>query len=106
MAGARRRAAAGPAAGRPPRGEGRHRWRPVPRLYRDFLDECTRLIDDGDLRAGHQLYAEAAALWTDVSGLIAKAGESGDAGYLEQAGVILHDLSRIEKDAMQLLRQL
>ncbi|SFK50910.1 protein of unknown function [Streptosporangium canum] len=75
-------------------------------LYRDFLDECTRLIDDGDLRAGHRLYAEAATLWTDVSTLITKAGESGDAGYLEQAGAILHDLSRIEKDAMQVLRQL
>jgi hypothetical protein len=74
-------------------------------LYRDFLDECTRLIDDGNLRAGHRLYAEAAALWTDVSTLITKAGESGDAGHLERAGVILHDLSRIEKDAMQLLRR-
>ncbi|MFI6456660.1 BtrH N-terminal domain-containing protein [Streptosporangium amethystogenes] len=75
-------------------------------LYRDFLDECTRLIDDDNLRAGHRLYAEAAVLWTDVSTLITKAGESGDAGYLKQAGVILYDLSRIEKDAMQLLRQL
>ncbi|WP_182902324.1 BtrH N-terminal domain-containing protein [Microbispora sp. H10830] len=75
-------------------------------LYRDFLDECTRLIDDDDLRAGHRLYAEAAVLWTQVSTLIAKAGESGDAECLEQAGAILHDLSRVEKDAMQLLRRL
>ncbi|MER5648093.1 BtrH N-terminal domain-containing protein [Streptosporangium sp. NPDC002524] len=75
-------------------------------LYRDFLDECTGLIDNDGLRTGHRLYAEAAALWTDVSTLIEKAGESGDAEYLEQAGVILHDLSRIEKDAMQVLRQL
>ncbi|MEO3799400.1 BtrH N-terminal domain-containing protein [Nonomuraea sp. B1E8] len=75
-------------------------------LYCDFLDECTRLIDDDDLRAGHRLYAEAATLWTDVSALIAKAGESGDAGHLQQAGAILHDLSRIERDAMQALRRL
>ncbi|GAT64645.1 lantibiotic ABC transporter [Planomonospora sphaerica] len=75
-------------------------------LYRDFLAECTRLIDDDGLRTGHRLYAEAAVLWTEVSALIAKAGESGDAGCLEQAGVILHDLSRIEKDAMQVLRRL
>ncbi|MFC4118379.1 BtrH N-terminal domain-containing protein [Nonomuraea zeae] len=75
-------------------------------LYRDFLDECTRLVDDGNLRAGHRLYAEAADLWTDVSTLIAKAGESGDADHLKQAGAILHDLSRIEKDAMQALSQL
>ncbi|WP_214323794.1 BtrH N-terminal domain-containing protein [Nonomuraea sediminis] len=75
-------------------------------LYRDFLDECTQLIDNGNLRTGHRLYAEAATLWTDVSTLIAKAGESGDAGPLKQAGVLLHDLSRIEKEAMQALRQL
>jgi hypothetical protein len=75
-------------------------------LYRDFLDECTRLIENDDLRAGHRLYAEAAVLWTQVSALIAKAGESGDAGCLEQAGAILHDLSRVEKDAMQVLRRM
>ncbi|GIH78906.1 BtrH N-terminal domain-containing protein [Planobispora longispora] len=75
-------------------------------LYRDFLDECTRLIDDGDLRTGHRLYAEAAVLWTDVAALITKAGESGDARHLEQAGAILRDLSRIEKEAMQALRRL
>ncbi|GAA3416143.1 BtrH N-terminal domain-containing protein, partial [Streptosporangium vulgare] len=75
-------------------------------LYRDFLGECTLLIDDGDLRTGHRLYAEAAVLWTDVSTLIAKAGESGDTDHLKQAGLVLHDLSRIEKDAMQVLRRL
>jgi hypothetical protein len=72
-------------------------------LYRDFLGECVGLIDNADLRTGHRLYAEAAALWTDVATLIAKAGEGGDAAYLEQAGVILHDLSRIERDAMRAL---
>ncbi|WP_249350408.1 BtrH N-terminal domain-containing protein [Microbispora sp. H10836] len=75
-------------------------------LYRDFLDECARLIDDDNLRAGQRLYAEAAVLWTQVSALIAKAGESGDAECLDQAGAILHDLSRIERDAMRVLRQL
>ncbi|MFB4268668.1 BtrH N-terminal domain-containing protein [Nonomuraea sp. GTA35] len=75
-------------------------------LYRDFLDECARLIDDDGLRTGHRLYAEAAVLWTEVSTLIAKAGESGDADCLEQAGAVLHELSRIEHDAMQVLRTL
>ncbi|MGI5285765.1 BtrH N-terminal domain-containing protein [Nonomuraea polychroma] len=75
-------------------------------LYRDFLGECTGLIDDDDLRTGHRLYAEAAALWADVATLIAKAGERGDAAYLEQAGVALHDLSRIERDAMRVLREM
>ncbi|MEU8381784.1 BtrH N-terminal domain-containing protein [Streptosporangium sp. NPDC048865] len=75
-------------------------------LYRDFLHECTGLIDNDDLRTGHRLYAEAAVLWTDVSALIAKAGESGDAEHLEQAGAVLHDLSRVEEDAMRALRRL
>ncbi|WP_275888187.1 hypothetical protein [Nonomuraea lactucae] len=38
--------------------------------------------------------------------LITKAGKSGDVGHLEQARVILRDLSRIERNAMQVLRQL
>ncbi|MEV0612776.1 BtrH N-terminal domain-containing protein [Nonomuraea sp. NPDC050404] len=74
-------------------------------LYRDFLDECAQLISDDHLRAGHRLYSEAASLWTEVSSLIAKAGESGDVGLLERAGAILHDLARIEGDAMRELCQ-
>jgi hypothetical protein len=75
-------------------------------LYRDFLGECIQLIDDRNLRAGHKLYAEAATLWTDVATLITKAGDNGHVGHLDQACVILHDLTRIERNAMQVLRQL
>ncbi|MFD7704508.1 BtrH N-terminal domain-containing protein [Streptomyces caelestis] len=70
-------------------------------LYRDFLAESARLIDSGHLRTGHALYAEAAALWTQVAALVAATGESGDAKDLVQAGSILHELSRIERDAMR-----
>ncbi|MFI9254951.1 BtrH N-terminal domain-containing protein [Streptomyces sp. NPDC053069] len=72
-------------------------------LYRDFLAECVQLIGSSHLRTGHSLYSEAATLWTQVAVLIAAAGESGDAKNLVQAGSILHDLSRIERDAMQAL---
>ncbi|MFD5696993.1 BtrH N-terminal domain-containing protein [Streptomyces lasiicapitis] len=72
-------------------------------LYRDFLAECAQLIDSSHLRTGHSLYAEAATLWTQVAALVATAGESGDAKNLTQAGSVLHDLSRIERDAMQAL---
>lgn len=75
-------------------------------LYRDFLAECADLIDDPHLRTGHKLYTEAATLWTDVATQITKAGETGDPGHLDQAGVILHDLSRIETEAMRALRRL
>ncbi|MGX6741049.1 DUF4872 domain-containing protein, partial [Streptomyces xantholiticus] len=75
-------------------------------LYRDFLAECAQLIDSSHLRTGHSLYAEAATLWTQVAALVAAAGESGDAKNLMQAGSILHELSRIERDAMQALSML
>jgi hypothetical protein len=75
-------------------------------LYRDFLAECAQLIDSPHLRTGHSLYAEAATLWTQVAELITTAGESDDAKYLVQAGSILHDLARIEREAMQALSML
>ncbi|WP_030042929.1 BtrH N-terminal domain-containing protein [Streptomyces resistomycificus] len=75
-------------------------------LYRDFLAECAQLIDSSHLRIGHSLYAEAAALWTQVAALIATAGESGDAKNLMQAGSVLSELARIERDAMHALSML
>ncbi|MCP3803210.1 BtrH N-terminal domain-containing protein [Allokutzneria sp. A3M-2-11 16] len=75
-------------------------------LYRDFLAECADLVDSDHLRTGHRLYTEAAALWTEVAVLITKAGESGDAQCLAQAGTVLDDLSRIEREAMQALSRL
>ncbi|WP_033214930.1 BtrH N-terminal domain-containing protein [Kitasatospora phosalacinea] len=75
-------------------------------LYRDFLAECTELLDSSHLRTGHALYTEAALLWTEVAALIEKAGESGDARCLVQAGSVLDDLSRMEREAMQALRRL
>ncbi|EFE64997.1 conserved hypothetical protein [Streptomyces viridosporus ATCC 14672] len=75
-------------------------------LYRDFLAECAQSIDSNHLRTGHTLYTEAAALWTQVAALIATAGASGDAQNLVQAGSLLHELSRIERDAMRALSRL
>ncbi|MFD7462952.1 MULTISPECIES: BtrH N-terminal domain-containing protein [unclassified Streptomyces] len=75
-------------------------------LYRDFLAECVQLLDSDDLRTGHRLYSEAATMWTEVAALIAKAGESGDAQCLEQAGAVLSELSRVEREAMRALRRL
>lgn len=75
-------------------------------LYRDFLAECAELIASGHLRTGHRLYAEAAVLWTQVAALIATAGESGEAQHLVQAGSVLHELARIEHDAMRALSML
>ncbi|MFF1725530.1 BtrH N-terminal domain-containing protein [Streptomyces sviceus] len=75
-------------------------------LYRDFLAECAEFVDSDHLRTGHRLYAEAAALWTEVAALITEAGESGDEQFLVQAGTALFELSRIEREAMEALRRL
>ncbi|MFD4998830.1 BtrH N-terminal domain-containing protein [Streptomyces buecherae] len=75
-------------------------------LYRDFLAECAQYVDSGHLRTGHGLYAEAAALWTRVAALIATAGESGDERSLVEAGSLLRELSRVERDAMRALSAL
>ncbi|MFF4284027.1 BtrH N-terminal domain-containing protein [Streptomyces sp. NPDC001633] len=75
-------------------------------LYRDFLAECTELHDSSQLRTGLGLYTEAAALWTEMAALITRAGESGEAAFLLQAGTILGDLSRLEREAMQALSRL
>ncbi|MEE1760214.1 MULTISPECIES: BtrH N-terminal domain-containing protein [unclassified Streptomyces] len=75
-------------------------------LYRDFLAECAELLDSDRVRAGHTLYAEAAGLWTEVAALIGKAGTSGEEECLRQAGTVLGDLARIEREAMGELSRL
>ncbi|CAL9541998.1 hypothetical protein SUDANB108_04285 [Streptomyces sp. enrichment culture] len=75
-------------------------------LYRDFLAECAQWLDSEPLRTGHALYTEAAALWTDVAALIARAGETGDGQCLARAGAVLSDLARIEREAMEALVRL
>ncbi|WP_062356507.1 BtrH N-terminal domain-containing protein [Herbidospora yilanensis] len=68
-------------------------------LYRDFLAECLETVDHPEIRAAHELYAEAAARWTEVAALI-------EQGRLDEAGAVLGDLARIEENAMRLLRQM
>lgn len=75
-------------------------------LYRDFLAECTHLLDSDHLRTGHRLYAEAATLWTEAAALITTAGTTGDVGELDRAGSVLADLARIEHEAMEALSRL
>ncbi|XVQ10201.1 BtrH N-terminal domain-containing protein [Spirillospora sp. CA-255316] len=75
-------------------------------LYRDFLAECGQMLGSSHLRTGHRLYSEAATMWTEAAALITKAGESGDAQCLVRAGIVLRELSRIEREAMQALSRL
>ncbi|MEU1840346.1 BtrH N-terminal domain-containing protein [Micromonospora chersina] len=72
-------------------------------MYRDFLAECATVVDDDNLRLGHQLYTEIAPLWTEVSHQIAAAGETGDPDHLARASAILTELADRERHAMQIL---
>ncbi|MGY0003115.1 BtrH N-terminal domain-containing protein [Micromonospora sp. I033] len=72
-------------------------------MYRDFLAECATIVDDDNLRLGHELYAEIAPLWTEVSDRIAAAGETNDPDHLARASAILTELADRERHAMQIL---
>src|SRR5688572_18858946 len=72
-------------------------------MYRDFLGECAAIVDDDDLKTGHQLYAQIAPRWTEVSQCIAAAGETGDPGHLTRASAILTELADAERHAMEIL---
>ncbi|MCW3819874.1 BtrH N-terminal domain-containing protein [Micromonospora sp. DR5-3] len=72
-------------------------------MYRDFLAECATIVDDDNLRLGHQLYAEIAPLWTEVAHHITAAGEAGVPDHLTRASAILTELADRERHAMQIL---
>jgi hypothetical protein len=72
-------------------------------FYRDFLAECATIVDDDNLRLGHQLYAEIAPLWTEVAHHIAASGETGDPDHLIRASGILAELADRERHATHVL---
>lgn len=74
-------------------------------LYRDFLQESLDVLDgeNGNLHQGYLLFAEIAPLWTEVSVLIIKAGETQEQKYLDEASGIMADLAKKEKAAMEVL---
>jgi len=72
-------------------------------LYRDFLGESLNIVPSKELASGHKAYTEIAPLWTRVSGLITEGGKTSDQKYLDEASDILKDISRQEKEAMEIL---
>ncbi|MFR9779950.1 BtrH N-terminal domain-containing protein [Micromonospora sp. MS34] len=72
-------------------------------MYRDFLAECATIVDDETVRLGHQMYAEIAPLWTNVSQHLTAAGETSDPDHLTRASALLTELADRERRAMQIL---
>lgn len=72
-------------------------------LYRDFLKESYDLLKIDKLKTGYEAFVEIAELWTSVSDLFERVGETKDFKYIQQASVILKTLSEKEKRTMEML---
>ncbi len=72
-------------------------------LYRDFLKESFDLLDIGGINDAYIDFSEIAPLWTKVSELLHKVGESKDISYINQASEILIELSERERIVMEKL---
>ncbi|MET1073836.1 MAG: BtrH N-terminal domain-containing protein [Umezawaea sp.] len=72
-------------------------------MYRDFLAECSTILNDDNIRLAHHLYTEIAPLWTEVAHHISTAGETDDPAHLTHASALLTDLAERERHAMRIL---
>ncbi len=72
-------------------------------LYRDFLKESYDILKLDPLKKGHEAFVEIAMLWTSVSELFEKVGQTKNYTHIEQAAAVLKSISAKEKMAMELL---
>ena len=72
-------------------------------LYRDFLKESYDLLKLDKLKIAHEAFVEIAELWTSVSQLFEKVSQTKDYKYIQQASVILKNVSEKEKTTMEML---
>lgn len=73
-------------------------------LYRDFLRESFELLKIDGINEAHKDFKEIAKLWKDISDLFYKVGETSDIKYINKASEILLNLSEMEKNAMEKLK--
>jgi hypothetical protein len=70
-------------------------------LYRDFLKESYGILKLDPLKTGYEAFVEIALLWTSVSELFEKVGQTKNVAYIEQASGVLKTISVKEKKAME-----
>lgn len=75
-------------------------------LYRDFLLECQDTLDCKPLFQAHRQFEEIAPLWTSVASLFDDAAKTRDIKYIDEASLILEDLSVREYQAMKDLQSI
>ena len=72
-------------------------------FYRDFLKESYEILKTGNINKAQKEFIEIAQMWTEVSSLFEKTGETKEIKYINKASEILTKLSEKEKRAMELL---
>jgi len=75
-------------------------------FYRDFLKESYEILKIGNIKKSQKMFVEIADLWTEVSTLFEKTGDTKDIKYINKASDILVTLSEKEKQAMEILTNL
>lgn len=73
-------------------------------LYRDFLKESYEELGIEKLKMGYEQFAEIASLWTEVSALFEKTGNTLDFKHVQKASDTLKELSEKEKAVMEILK--
>ncbi len=74
-------------------------------LYRDFLKECSELLDSKEIEEAYQKYSAIAEYWKVVADLFYKAGETNEVHHIDQASKLLIQIADMEKSAMQQLEK-
>ncbi len=74
-------------------------------LYRDFLKESYQKLENLEIENAYIDFREIAKLWSHVSELFFKVGETEDIRYINEASKILTDLSEREKRTMSNLHK-
>jgi hypothetical protein len=75
-------------------------------IYRNFLKECSEIVKNDTIYTAREHFVEIAEMWTNVSDLLDKAGDTEDIAFINQASGILAELSSKERVAMELLSKI
>ncbi len=75
-------------------------------IYRDFLQESFDLLKIEEINESKKLFAEAAKMWTQVSGLFKQTAETKERQNIDEASDVLIEISGKEKAAMELLLEI
>lgn len=74
-------------------------------MYRDFLKESAERLGNQEIGAGYESFKEIALLWTEISHLFIKIGDTKEKKYVHMASDILLTLADKERRTMEKLKE-